>query len=145
MYICDLILCYTFQCIFEDSSNIGISYLKIVGSKIVAARLYGTLEVFQLQTYNHGRPVDWNFTCAYRRTHVRTGSFGSVSEHNNLINQVLFLDAAKQTGSIQWALFYTLIHFLNNKLWVELVPVCILLFIILTIELHNCFMTVITN
>jgi WD40 repeat protein len=64
---------------------VGISNLKLVGSRLVACRLYGTLELFQLQTYNHGRPIDWNFTCAYRRTHVRTGSVGSVPDYSNLI------------------------------------------------------------
>ncbi|RZC39326.1 sterol regulatory element-binding protein cleavage-activating protein [Asbolus verrucosus] len=75
------------KCIFEDGTDVGISSLKIVGSRIVASRLYGTLELFQLQTYNHGRPIDWNFSCAYRRTHVRTGSAGSVPDHTNLITQ----------------------------------------------------------
>lgn len=68
------------QCVFEDGTESGISHLKIVGSKIVAARLCGNLDLFQLQTYNQGRPIDWNFTCAYRRTHVRTGSMGSITD-----------------------------------------------------------------
>ncbi|XP_063901523.1 sterol regulatory element-binding protein cleavage-activating protein isoform X2 [Zophobas morio] len=72
--------------IFEDGTEVGINNLKIVGSKIVASRLYGTLELFQMQTYSHGRPIDWNFTCAYRRTHVRTGSVGSVPEQNTLVS-----------------------------------------------------------
>ncbi|XP_044267685.1 sterol regulatory element-binding protein cleavage-activating protein [Tribolium madens] len=75
------------KCIFEDGTDVGISNLKIVGSRIIASRLYGTLEMFQLQSYNRGHPVDWNFTCAYRRTHVRTGSVGSVPDHSNLISQ----------------------------------------------------------
>lgn len=69
-----------FKCLFEDASESGISQVKIVGSKVIAARLNGTLDFFQLQTYNQGRPVDWNFTCAYRRTHIRTGSVGSISD-----------------------------------------------------------------
>ncbi|CAH0556664.1 unnamed protein product [Brassicogethes aeneus] len=70
------------KCIFEDGTESGISHLKIVGSKIVAARLCGSLDLFHLQTYNQGRPVDWNFTCAYRRTHIRTGSMGSISDRD---------------------------------------------------------------
>ncbi|CAG9814063.1 unnamed protein product [Phaedon cochleariae] len=70
------------KCIFEDGSGSSINHLKIVGAKVVAARLCGTLEIFQLQTYNQGRPIDWNFTCAYRRMHVRTASAGSISERD---------------------------------------------------------------
>ncbi|KAJ8926743.1 hypothetical protein NQ314_020860 [Rhamnusium bicolor] len=70
------------KCIFEDGTESGISNIKVVGAKVIAARLCGTLELFQLQTFNQGRPIDWNFTCAYRRTHVRTGSVGSISERN---------------------------------------------------------------
>jgi WD40 repeat protein len=73
------------KCIFEDGTEVGITNLKLVGSRLVACRLYGTLELFQLQTYNQGRPIDWNFTWAYRRTHVRTGSVGSVPDHSNLV------------------------------------------------------------
>ncbi|XP_057669647.1 sterol regulatory element-binding protein cleavage-activating protein isoform X1 [Diorhabda carinulata] len=68
------------KCIFEDGSESGINHLKIVGAKVIAVRLCGSLELFQLQTFNQGRPVDWNFTCAYRRMHVRTASAGSISE-----------------------------------------------------------------
>lgn len=54
--------------------------MKIVGSRVIVALLNGTLEFLQLQTFTHGKPVDWNFTCAYRRTHIRTGSAGSISD-----------------------------------------------------------------
>ncbi|KAL3283167.1 hypothetical protein HHI36_006319 [Cryptolaemus montrouzieri] len=73
------------KCVFsEDSDGVGITHVKIVGSRVVAARLYGSLDFFMLQTYNQGRPIDWNFTVAYRRTHIRTGSYGSMPEHNNV-------------------------------------------------------------
>lgn len=65
---------------FEDGSESGVSHLKMIGSKVIAARLCGTLDFFQLQTYNQGRPIEWNFTSAYRRTHLRTGSAGSISD-----------------------------------------------------------------
>ncbi|XP_018574713.1 sterol regulatory element-binding protein cleavage-activating protein [Anoplophora glabripennis] len=68
------------KCIFEDGTDSGITNIKTVNAKVIAARLSGVLELFQLQTYNQGRPIDWNFTCAYKRTHVRTGSLGSVSD-----------------------------------------------------------------
>ncbi|KAJ8958883.1 hypothetical protein NQ318_019651 [Aromia moschata] len=66
--------------IFEDGTESGITHVKIVGAKVIAVRLCGALELFQLHSYNQGRPIDWNFTCAYRRTHVRTGSMGSISD-----------------------------------------------------------------
>ncbi|KAJ8916296.1 hypothetical protein NQ315_016437 [Exocentrus adspersus] len=68
------------KCIFEDGTDSGVTHIKTVSAKVIAARLSGALELFQLQTYNQGRPIDWNFTCAYKRTHVRTGSLGSVSD-----------------------------------------------------------------
>lgn len=70
------------KCIFEDGNQSGVTNVKIVGSRIIAARLCGSLDLLQLQTFNQGRPVDWNFTCAYRRTHIRTGSMGSISERD---------------------------------------------------------------
>lgn len=80
-------LLYNLQCIFEDCSGVGITCVKLVGSRVIAARLYGTLDLFQLQTYNQGKPIDWNFTSAYRRTHVRTGSAGSITDYkDNAVN-----------------------------------------------------------
>lgn len=81
-----------FQCIFEDGTDSGITNVKTVSAKVIATRLSGVLELFHLQTYNQGRPIDWNFTCAYKRTHVRTGSLGSVSDRE-IQNQVsVYLD-----------------------------------------------------
>ncbi|CAG9769082.1 unnamed protein product [Ceutorhynchus assimilis] len=68
------------KCIFEDGNDSGVTNVKLISSRVIVARLCGSLDFFQLQTYNQGRPVDWNFTCAYRRTHIRTGSMGSISE-----------------------------------------------------------------
>ncbi|KAB0798454.1 hypothetical protein PPYR_09447 [Photinus pyralis] len=67
-----------FRCLYDDLSGIGVTSVKIIGSHVIAARLYGTLDFLQLQSYSHGRPIDWNFTCAYRRTHVRTSSAGCI-------------------------------------------------------------------
>lgn len=74
------------QCIFDDGCGIGVTSVKLVGSRVIVARLYGTLDLLQLQTYNQGKPIDWNFTSAYRRTHVRTGSAGSITDCK--VNQV---------------------------------------------------------
>ncbi|KAL1513489.1 hypothetical protein ABEB36_002893 [Hypothenemus hampei] len=65
------------KCIYEDGSQYGVTNVKLIGSKVIAARLCGSIDFLQLQSFNQGRPVDWNFTCAYRRTHIRTGSMGS--------------------------------------------------------------------
>ncbi|XP_066255136.1 sterol regulatory element-binding protein cleavage-activating protein [Euwallacea similis] len=70
------------KCVFEDGNDSGVTNVKLIGSRVVAARLCGSLDFLQLQTYTQGRPVDWNFTCAYRRTHIRTGSMGSISERD---------------------------------------------------------------
>ncbi|XP_050301883.1 sterol regulatory element-binding protein cleavage-activating protein [Anthonomus grandis grandis] len=68
------------KCIFEDGNDSGVTHVKMIGSRVVAARLCGSLDFMQLQTYNQGRPIDWNFSNAYRRTHIRTGSMGSERE-----------------------------------------------------------------
>ncbi|XP_017777723.1 PREDICTED: sterol regulatory element-binding protein cleavage-activating protein isoform X2 [Nicrophorus vespilloides] len=76
-----------FKCLFDDESGIGITAIKLVGSRVIAARLYGSLDFLQLQTYSQGKQIDWNFTSAYRRTHVRTGSAGSISDYSYLKNE----------------------------------------------------------
>lgn len=72
-----------FQCIFDDRDGVGITSIKIVGSRVIAAHINGALDFLQLQTYSQGKPIDWNFTCAYRRTHVRTASAGSITDHRD--------------------------------------------------------------
>ncbi|CAG9864006.1 unnamed protein product [Phyllotreta striolata] len=72
----------TLKCMYEDGTDSGVNHVKMIGAKVIAVRLCGSLELLQLQTYNQGRPIDWNFTIAYRRTHVRTGSAGSISEQD---------------------------------------------------------------
>lgn len=78
------------QNIFEDGTESGVNHLKIIGAKVIAVRLCGSLDLLQLQTYNQGRPIDWNFTIAYRRTHMRTSSAGSISEQDlkNKVNSI---------------------------------------------------------
>ncbi|XP_022907413.1 sterol regulatory element-binding protein cleavage-activating protein [Onthophagus taurus] len=75
-----------FKYIYEDDSeNGGVTSVKMIGSRVIAARLHGTIDFLQLQSYNQGRAIDWNFSCAYRRTHIRTGSTGSISDAKNVI------------------------------------------------------------
>jgi len=72
--------------LYDDESGMGVTHIKLVGSRVVAARLKGTLDFIQLQTFNQGRPIDWNFTSAYRRTHVRTSSAGSITDYIHMKN-----------------------------------------------------------
>ncbi|KAL9705670.1 hypothetical protein quinque_009188 [Culex quinquefasciatus] len=46
---------------------------------VVAAQLSDRIDFLRLKTYTKGRQIDWGFTSAYRRTHIRTGSAGSLS------------------------------------------------------------------
>ncbi|KAL0277128.1 UNVERIFIED_CONTAM: hypothetical protein PYX00_004516 [Menopon gallinae] len=64
------------KCAFEDGNNIGITAVKIVEDRVVAARLNGSLDFLLLDTLMCCRHDDWGFTSS-RRTHVRTGSAGS--------------------------------------------------------------------
>ncbi|CAO1392652.1 unnamed protein product [Diamesa tonsa] len=70
-----------FKCIYEtDSGNSsGVTHIKLAGDRVIAARLSGRIDFLRLETYTQGRHIDWNFTSAYRRTHVRTGSAGSIT------------------------------------------------------------------
>ncbi|KAF5297711.1 hypothetical protein FQA39_LY12042 [Lamprigera yunnana] len=76
-----------FRCSYDDKSGVGVTSVKIIGSHVIAARLYGTLDFLRLQSYSQGRPIDWNFTCAYRRTHMRTSSTGSLTDYEDIIRQ----------------------------------------------------------
>ncbi|EFN85276.1 sterol regulatory element-binding protein cleavage-activating protein [Harpegnathos saltator] len=71
-----------FKCLFDDGSELGITAVKLIGSRVVAAKLNGTLDFLQLESYSEGHQIDWGFT-SYRRTHVRTGSAGSPMDLNN--------------------------------------------------------------
>uniref|UniRef100_A0A182P5P6 Sterol regulatory element-binding protein cleavage-activating protein n=1 Tax=Anopheles epiroticus TaxID=199890 RepID=A0A182P5P6_9DIPT len=67
-------------CIYdaEHSHNNGVTNIKLTGDRVIAARLSGRIDFFRLETYTQGRQIDWGFTSAYRRTHMRTGSAGSL-------------------------------------------------------------------
>ncbi|KYM91676.1 Sterol regulatory element-binding protein cleavage-activating protein [Atta colombica] len=71
-----------FKCLFDDGSGLGISAVRLVGSRVVAAKLNGVVDFLQLESYSEGQQIDWGFT-SYRRTHVRTGSAGSPMDLNN--------------------------------------------------------------
>ncbi|XP_076652872.1 SREBP cleavage activating protein [Halictus rubicundus] len=73
-----------FKCLFDDGSGFGISAVKFVGSRVVAAKLNGSIDFLQLESYSEGQQIDWGFT-SYRRTHVRTGSAGSPMDINNIM------------------------------------------------------------
>uniref|UniRef100_A0A182N3C3 Sterol regulatory element-binding protein cleavage-activating protein n=1 Tax=Anopheles dirus TaxID=7168 RepID=A0A182N3C3_9DIPT len=70
----------SFKCIYdaEHSHNNGVTNIKLTGDRVIAARLSGRIDFFRLETYTQGRQIDWGFTSAYRRTHMRTGSAGSL-------------------------------------------------------------------
>lgn len=79
----------SFKCIYQTESTHGngVTHIKLASDKVVAARLSGRIDFLRLETYTQGRHIDWNFTSAYRRTHVRTGSAGSISNFNQQQNQ----------------------------------------------------------
>uniref|UniRef100_A0A1Q3F4L8 Sterol regulatory element-binding protein cleavage-activating protein n=1 Tax=Culex tarsalis TaxID=7177 RepID=A0A1Q3F4L8_CULTA len=67
----------------EHTRNNGVTNIKLTGDKVVAARLSGRIDFLRLETYTQGRQIDWGFTSAYRRTHIRTGSAGSLNMFQN--------------------------------------------------------------
>ncbi|KAG8239294.1 hypothetical protein J437_LFUL019075 [Ladona fulva] len=65
-------------CLFDDGSGVGITSVKIIGNRVVAAKLSGSIDFFELESYRKGKQMDWGFNSYHRRTHVRTGSAGSL-------------------------------------------------------------------
>ncbi|XP_054271772.1 sterol regulatory element-binding protein cleavage-activating protein [Macrosteles quadrilineatus] len=59
------------KCVVRSEES-GVTCVRLAGHHIIAARLSGSLDFFQLECSNH------HF--AHRRTHVRTGSAGTVPE-----------------------------------------------------------------
>ncbi|ALC41168.1 SCAP [Drosophila busckii] len=68
------------KCAYQEDAkrNQGITHIHLNGDRVIVARLNGRLDFYRLETYYKGRQIDWGFTSAYRRTHVRTGSTGSL-------------------------------------------------------------------
>ncbi|XP_030375310.1 sterol regulatory element-binding protein cleavage-activating protein isoform X2 [Scaptodrosophila lebanonensis] len=68
------------KCAYQEESkrNQGITHIHLNGDRVIVARLNGRLDFYRLETFYKGKQIDWNFTAAYRRTHVRTGSTGSL-------------------------------------------------------------------
>jgi len=68
---CDICMSQLFffliQCLFDDGSGLGISAVRLVGSRVVAAKLNGTVDFLQLESYSEGQQIDWGFT-SYRRS-----------------------------------------------------------------------------
>ncbi|XP_053967505.1 sterol regulatory element-binding protein cleavage-activating protein isoform X2 [Anastrepha ludens] len=62
----------------ELKRNQGVTHIHLSGDRVIVGRLCGRLEFFRLETYCKGQQIDWNFTSAYRRTHIRTSSAGSI-------------------------------------------------------------------
>lgn len=52
---------------FDDGSGFGISAVKLIGSRIVTAKLNGSIDFLQLESYSEGQQIDWGFT-SYRRS-----------------------------------------------------------------------------
>lgn len=71
----------SFKCIYQNESTHGngVTHVKLASDKVITARLSGRIDFLRLETYTQGRHIDWNFTSAYRRTHVRTSSAGSIN------------------------------------------------------------------
>ncbi|XP_001851310.2 uncharacterized protein LOC6042162 [Culex quinquefasciatus] len=63
----------------EYTRKNGVTNIKLTGDKVMAARLSDRIDFLRLKTYTKGRQIDWGFTSAYRRTHILTGSAGSLS------------------------------------------------------------------
>ncbi|GAB0092076.1 Sterol regulatory element-binding protein cleavage-activating protein [Sergentomyia squamirostris] len=69
------------KCVLDDDKNVrnGVTHIKLTGDRVIVARLCGRVDFLRLETYSQGKQIDWGFTSAYRRTHIRTGSTGSLA------------------------------------------------------------------
>lgn len=47
----------------------GVTSLKIIGDKVIAAKITGNLDFYCLRScFENGQGSDWNFTSVYRRS-----------------------------------------------------------------------------
>ncbi|XP_059607670.1 sterol regulatory element-binding protein cleavage-activating protein [Phlebotomus argentipes] len=69
------------KCVLDDEKKVrnGVTHIKLSGDRVIVARLCGRVDFLRLETYSQGKQIDWGFTSAYRRTHIRTGSTGSLA------------------------------------------------------------------
>lgn len=83
-----------FKCIFEDGSGIGVTSLKLIGSRVIVAKLNGSIDFLQLQSYSQGRQIDWGFTSAYRRSKCYLSWFNTVkiTQPESRVCNYLYLD-----------------------------------------------------
>ncbi|XP_058820803.1 uncharacterized protein LOC131682997 [Topomyia yanbarensis] len=72
----------------KNTHNNGVTNIKLAGDKVIVARLSGRIDSLRLETYTQGCQIDWGFTSAYGRTHVRTGSAGSISLFQQSVHNV---------------------------------------------------------
>ncbi|XP_059471097.1 sterol regulatory element-binding protein cleavage-activating protein isoform X2 [Neocloeon triangulifer] len=66
-----------FKCLMEDPNGIGSTSLKIIGNRVVVAKLNGCIDFLEIDSYRKGKRDSWGFS-SFRRTHIRTGSAGSM-------------------------------------------------------------------
>ncbi|KAF4532599.1 hypothetical protein B566_EDAN013377 [Ephemera danica] len=77
-----------FKCLFEDHNGIGVTAIKIIGNRVVVAKLSGCIDFCELESHRKGKPVEWSFT-SFRRTHIRTGSAGSLDWEGSLAGRAV--------------------------------------------------------
>lgn len=46
----------------------GVTHIKLIGDQVIVTRLCGRVDFLKLESYNHGKQIDWGFTSAYRRS-----------------------------------------------------------------------------
>jgi len=52
------VLSLGFQCMYEDNSGAGIMCLKLIGNRLVTARINGTLDFLEVESTLHGQAGD---------------------------------------------------------------------------------------
>ncbi|XP_065352415.1 sterol regulatory element-binding protein cleavage-activating protein [Cloeon dipterum] len=77
-----------FKCLYEDPSSVGSTSLKIIGNRVVVAKLNGCIDFVEIDSYRKGKHESWGFS-SFRRTHIRTGSTGSMDWEGSVSGSVL--------------------------------------------------------
>lgn len=62
--------------------------MKIIGNRVVAAKLSGSVDFLELKSYSDGRQMDWGFT-AYRRSELHKESAWNRGAGNLLIASLI--------------------------------------------------------
>lgn len=61
------------QCLYEDPNSIGSTAVKIIGNRVVVAKLNGCIDFLEIDSYRRGKRESWGFS-SFRRSKFELNS-----------------------------------------------------------------------